>query len=118
MKKSVVLVVLLSISLALPAFAAPVPSKTADNQSLEQRQADLALIRDVTANEQVARALAARGYTQEQVNQRLSRLSDRDVHQLAQNLDQLQAAGVITKQEWTWIAIGALAVLVIVIALG
>src|SRR2546423_1628679 len=100
--------VLLVAVAAVPAFAGVVPSKTAANQSLAQRDADLALIRDVAANEQVATVLAQHGFTQEQVNQRLSQLSPQDVHQLAQNLDQLQAAG-LTRSEWLWVAIGAIA---------
>ena len=116
MKRSVLIVLVLVFALvAVPSFAGPVPSKTAANQSLDSRAADLALVRDVVANEQVAKVLTARGFTQEQVNQRLAQLSSQDLHQLAQNLDQLQAAG-ITKQEWIWIGIGALAVLIIVVA--
>jgi hypothetical protein len=103
--------------LAVPAFAAPMPSKTAANQSLATRDADLALVRDVAANAQVAKVLAADGFNQEQVNQRLAQLSSQDLHQLAQNLNQLQAAG-LTHQEWIWIGIGALAALILVIALG
>ena len=102
---------------AVPSFAAPMPSKTAANQSLDSRAADLALVRDIAANEQVANALAARGFTQEQVNQRLAQLSPQDLHQLAQNLDQLQAAG-LTRQEWIWVGLGALAALILVIALS
>jgi hypothetical protein len=102
---------------AVPTFAAPVPSKTAANQSLATRDADLALVRDVAANEQVAKVLAARGFTQEQVNQKIAQLSPQDLHQLAQNLDQLQAAG-LTQQEWIWIGIGALAALILIVALG
>src|SRR5438445_750793 len=101
--------------LAVPSFAAPVPSKTAANQSLATRDADLALVRDVAANEQVATVLASHGFTQEQVNQKLAQLSPQDLHQLAQNLNQLQAAG-LTPQEWTWILIGAVAVLIIIVA--
>lgn len=103
--------------IALPSFAAPTPSKTATNQSLESRQADLAAVRDITSNEQVAQALAARGFTPDQVNAKIAQLSPQDLHQLAQNLDQLQAAG-LTKQEWLWIGIGALAVLIIIVALS
>jgi hypothetical protein len=112
---SVALFLIVALS-AIPTFAGPVPSKTAANQSLDSRAADLALVRDVAANEQVARVLAAHGFTQEQVNQRLTQLSPQDLHQLAQNLDQLQAAG-ITQQQWIWIGIGALAVLILVVAL-
>jgi len=116
-KRSVLIALALMIALvAIPSFAGPVPSKTAANQSLESRAADLALVRDVAANEQVAQVLAARGFTQEQVNQRLAQLSPQDLHQLAQNLDQLQAAG-LTQQQWIWIGIGALAVLILVVAL-
>lgn len=106
-------VVILALS-AMPGFAGPLPSKTAANQSLDQRAADLALVRDVAANEQIAAVLAQRGFTREQVDQKLAQLSPQDLHQLAQNLDQLQAAG-ITRQEWTWILIGAVAVLLIIV---
>lgn len=93
------------------------PSKTAANQSLESRQADLAVVRDVVANEQVAQVLTARGFTPDEVNARVAQLSPQDLHQLAQNLDQLQAAG-LTKQEWTWIVLGALAAILIVLVIG
>ena len=112
-----VVVVLMVAFVAIPAIAAPVPSKTAANQTLASRDADLALVRDVAANEQVAKVLADHGFTQEQVNQKLAQLSPQDLHQLAQNLDQLQAAG-LTRQEWIWVGIGALAALILVIALS
>ena len=118
LKRSALVVLLFMVALlAVPSFAAPVPSKTAANQSLATRDADLALVRDIAANQQVAKVLAARGFTQEQVSQRLAQLSPQDLHQLAQNLNQLQAAG-ITQQQWIWIGIGALAALILVIALS
>jgi hypothetical protein len=111
------LVVLLLTIAAIPAFAGPVPSKTAENQSLASREADLTIVRDVAANEQVAAVLAANGFSADEVNQRLAQMSPQDVHQLAQNLEQLQPAG-LTKQEWIWIGIGAIAALILVIALS
>jgi hypothetical protein len=102
---------------AIPAFAGPVPSKAVADQSIDQRSADLAQVRDVVANEQVAKVLTDRGFTKEQVDQRLAQLSPQDLHQLAQNVDQVQAAG-LTRQEWIWIGIGALAALILVIAIG
>jgi hypothetical protein len=110
-------IALLLVVSAIPAFGAPVPSKTAANQSLDARAADLAVVRDVVANEEVSKVLAARGFSQEQVNQKLAQLSPQDLHQLAGNLNQLQAAG-LTHQEWIWIGIGAAAALILVIALG
>lgn len=118
LSRPVFLVFILLVGLAaMPAFAGPVPSKTAANQSVDARDADLALVRSVVSNEQVATALASRGFSQEQVNQKLAQLSPQDLHQLAQNLDQLQAAG-LTKQEWIWVAVGAIAALVLVIAVS
>ena len=111
------LVVLLVTLAAVPAFAGPVPSKTAANQSLDSREADLTIIRDVAANEQVAAVLTANGFTSDEVNQRLAAMSPQDLHQLAQNLEQLQPAG-LTRQEWIWIGIGALAALILVVALS
>ncbi|HVR41066.1 MAG TPA: PA2779 family protein, partial [Thermoanaerobaculia bacterium] len=115
-KKSLIVVVLIAL-VAMPTFAAPVPSKTAANQSIESREADLAVVRDIASNEQVAQVLASHGFTQAQVNQRLAQMSPQDVHQLAQNLGQLQPAG-LTKQEWIWVGIGALAALILVVALS
>jgi hypothetical protein len=116
MRTPKIILVLLVVLAAVPAFAGVTPSKTAANQSLEARAADLALVRDVAANEQVAAVLAAHGFNQEQVNQKLAQMSPQDLHQLAQNLDQLQAAG-LTRQQWIYIGIGALAALILVIAL-
>ena len=114
---TLVFFVLLALAIAVPSFAAPMPSKTAANQSLDSRAADLAVVRDFTSNDQVAQALAARGFTPDQVNACVAQLSPQDLHQLANNLDQLQAAG-LTRQEWIWVGIGALAALILVIALG
>ena len=110
-------IVLLVACAAMPAFAGPVPSKTAVNQSLDSREADLTVVRDIAANEQVAAVLTAHGFTSDEVNQRLAQMSPQDLHQLAQNLDQLQPAG-LTRQEWIWIGIGALAALILVVALA
>ena len=117
LSKTIFLVVALLMIAAMPAFAGPVPSKTAANQSLESRDADLTLVRSVAANEQVAAVLSANGFSREQIDQRLAQMSSQDLHQLAQNLEQLQPAG-LTRQEWIWIGIGALAALILVIALS
>jgi len=109
-------VVLLMAFVAIPALAGPVPSKTAVNQSLDSREADLTVVRDIAANEQVAAVLTAHGFSSEEVNSRLAQMSPQDLHQLAQNLEQLQPAG-LTRQEWIWIGIGALAALILVVAL-
>jgi hypothetical protein len=115
MKRSIVLFALIAL-IAVPTFAAPSPSKAVANQSIASRTADLATVRDVVANEQVAAVLAAHGFSQEQVNQRIAQLSNADLHQLAQNLNQVQAAG-LTHQQWTWIGIGAAAIIILALVL-
>ena len=118
LSKSIFFVVALLLTFAaIPALAGPVPSKTAENQSLDSRDADLTVVRSVAVNEQVASVLKANGFTQEQIDQRLAQMSSQDLHQLAQNLEQLQPAG-LTRQEWIWIGIGALAALILVVALA
>ena len=119
MSKRLIFIVLVLVTAlaAVPVFAGPVPSKTAANQSLDQRAADIAVVRDVISHDEVAKALEARGFTRQQVDQKLAQLSPQDLHQLAQNLDQLQAAG-LTRQEWYWIGIGALAVIILIVALS
>lgn len=116
-KPAFLVILVLIATTAMPVFAGPVPSKTALNQSLDSREADLSLIRSVAANEQVAAVLTANGFTQEDIDSRLAEMSAQDLSQLAQNLEQLQAAG-LTRQEWIWIGIGALAALILVIALA
>lgn len=113
---SVLFVLVLALAIAVPSFAAPMPSKTAANQSLDSRQADLAVVRDVVANEQVAEVLASHGFTPDQVNARISQLSPQQLHQLAQNVDAVQAAG-LTSMQWTWIGIGALAAIILIAVL-
>ncbi|HEY8713410.1 MAG TPA: PA2779 family protein [Thermoanaerobaculia bacterium] len=115
-KSILVVVTLLLVFTAIPSFAVTTPSKTAADQSLDARAADLALARDVAADQQVAAVLSSHGFSQEQVNQKLAQLSPQDLHQLAQNLDQLQAAG-LTQQEWIYVGIGALAALILIILL-
>ncbi len=113
----VLVFIVLALAFAAPTFAAPTPSKTAANQSLDSRQADLAVVRDIAADQQVAQVLATHGFTPDQVNAKIAQLSPQDLHQLARNLDQLQAAG-LTQQEWLWIGIGALGALIIIVALS
>jgi sensor histidine kinase regulating citrate/malate metabolism len=108
---------LLVVATAVPAIAGPVPSKTATNQSLEARQADLSAVRSIAANEQISAALQAHGLSQQEIDQRLGQMSDQDLAQLANNLEQVQAAG-LTRQEWVWIGIGALAALILIVALS
>ncbi|HUO84549.1 MAG TPA: PA2779 family protein [Thermoanaerobaculia bacterium] len=99
-----------------PLPAATVPSKTAPDQSLDARAADLARVQDFVIQEEVAAVLAEQGFSADEVNSRLAKLSDQDLSALASNLDQIQAAG-ISQREWMWILIGGLAVLIIVLAI-
>lgn len=106
--------VALVVLMVNPAFAGMVPSKTAANQSLDSREADLAVVREVVSNEKVARALSAQGFTADEIEGRLAALNSEDLHSLAQNLEQIQAAGLTTAQ-WTYVLLGAVVVLLLVL---
>ena len=58
----------LLVTAAAPLTALPVPSKTAPDQSLADRQVDLAKIQAVVSEPQIAAALAQHGFTSEEVN--------------------------------------------------
>lgn len=105
---------ILVMLVAVPAFAGVAPSKTAPEQSLEARQAALATVTDVLEIDAVSKALAAQGFTRSEVETRIAALSDEDLSTLAQNIDQVQAAG-LTDQQWLWMGLGALIVLLIIV---
>lgn len=111
---SKLVVLALLVLVANPSFAGLIPSKTSANQSLDSREADLAIVRQVASMDGVSHALALQGFSKEEIDSRLAALNSEDLHSLAQNLQQVQAAG-LTRDEWTWIGIGALAVLLIVV---
>jgi hypothetical protein len=108
---AVVLAVVLSAVLAPAAQALPTPSKTAADQTLVQREADLAALGAVLDQPQVAGALEAQGLTRDQVNERLAQLSPEELAGLASQVDQLQAAG---QPMYIWIMLAVLIVVAIV----
>jgi hypothetical protein len=113
-KPLIFLVSVFALLIALPAVAGPAPSKTAADQSLEARQADLATVREVLEIDGVAKALEAQGFTRDEVETRIAALSSEDLSTLADNIDQVQAAG-ITNEQWLWVGLGALIVLLILV---
>lgn len=113
--KAITFVIAMAVMfLAVPAVAGPIPSKTAANQSLEARQADLATVKEVLEIDGVAQALQAQGFSEAEVQSRIAALSDEDLSSLAQNLEQVQAAG-LTNEQWLWMGLGALVVLLIIV---
>jgi hypothetical protein len=100
---------------APPAQALPAPSKTAADQALAERQEDLAALDSVLGQEEVTEALAAHGFTREEVNERLAQLSPEELSALASQAEQLQAAGQPT---YVWVLIAILAVVAIVAIAG
>lgn len=115
-RSSVFLVaVALCLGAASPAAALPVPSKSADDQSLADREADLDRLQEVVSQDDVASVLEAQGFTQDEVNQRLAQLSPDELHQLNGQIDQLQAAGQVP--QYIWILIAVLIIIVIASAI-
>ncbi|MDR0620326.1 MAG: PA2779 family protein [Deltaproteobacteria bacterium] len=66
---------------ALAGFATTIDSQAAQN-------ADLDRVRQTLENKKIAQTLADLGYNQEEINHRLAKLSDAEIHALAGQLDQ------------------------------
>jgi hypothetical protein len=106
------LALLLLAGALTPAAALPAPSKTAPDQTLAERESDLASLAAVLDQEEVAAALAAQGFTREEVNLRLAQLAPEELSALANQVEQLQAAG--QWPWWIWLVVAGVIVLAIV----
>ncbi len=106
------LAVLLLAGALTPAAALPAPSKTAPDQTLAEREADLATVTGVLEQEEVMAVLAAQGFTREEANLRLAQLAPEELGALANQVEQLQAAGQVPY--WIWILVAVLIVVAIV----
>jgi hypothetical protein len=98
-----------------PAQALPMPSKTAADQALAEREMDLAALDAVLEQGEAMGILADHGFTREEVNERLAQLSPEELGSLAGQVEQLQAAGQPT---YVWVLIAILAVVAIVAIAG
>ena len=99
--------VVLLAGLAAPLSALPTPSKMVPDQSLADRQLELAKVQAVVSEPQITAALAQHGFSSEEVHQRLAQLSPEEIHALSSQLDQLQAAGAAVPQ-YIWILLAVL----------
>ncbi len=79
------------ISLPPAAGAGFIPSDEA--LSLLVRQQDMASVQKVLEQKVVTERLKAFGYDQNEISDRLARLSDQELHQLASQVDTITAAG-------------------------
>ena len=106
----------LLIATVQPAMAMQTPSKTAEDQSLQQRQGELAEIQRVIAKPEVAEVIAQHGFTTDEVNERLAQLSPEEIHALSSQLDQIHAAGA-NVPTYVWILVAILLGVLIIGAL-
>ena len=109
------LIVALYMAVGAPLAALPTPSKTTVDQSVADRQIELAKIEAVVAQPEIAAALAQHGFSNDDVHQRLAQLSPEEILVLSSQLDQLQAAGSGVPT-YIWILIGILLGVLIVTA--
>ena len=94
------------------ALATFIPSEQLRALIQGQRVEDLAAIQKVLEHQVIRQRLASLGLTAEQVSVRLAQLDDVQLHQLAQQIDQLQAGG-----DGIGLAIGIVLLLILVIVL-
>lgn len=117
LRRLVIFGLLALIAAFAPVQALPTPSKTVADQGVAEREADLATLHSILDNEEVAEALAAQGFTREQVNERLAQLDADELNALASQTEQLQAAGQGGVPNYIWILIAVLIIVVILTAL-
>lgn len=102
---------------AAPAFGLPSPSKTADGQSLAEREAQLAAVRGFLEHPELADALAAHGLERDEIQSRLAQLSPEELESFSGQVEQLQAAGARVPQ-YIWILLAVLLGVLIVAAIA
>ncbi len=82
------IVALFALTLPAPGWAMIVPARRTGTRS-----ADLAKVQKTLESSVVRQRLLDYGLSPEEAAQRLNRLSDRQIHELAANLDAVQAGG-------------------------
>ena len=90
-----------------PVVALQSPSKTEPEQSLADRELELAKIQAVVSQPQITQILAHHGLSTAEAHQRLAELSPEEIHTLSTQIDQLQAAGASVPQ-YIWILLAVL----------
>ncbi len=85
-------IAIIAIGVAQKVYAGFSPSEVV-NPSKYDRVEDLQKIQKVLELKMVGERLKGFGFTQEEVQTRLDRLNDQQIHQVALNLDQLKVGG-------------------------
>ncbi len=101
------LVLILLIVAGAPVVALQSPSKTEPEQSIADREIELAKIQAVVSQPEIAQVLAHHGLSTAEAHQRLAQLSPEEIHALSTQIDQLQAAGASVPQ-YIWILLAVL----------
>lgn len=65
----------------------------ADSTAQIDREADMAVVNQALSRKKVREKLQTIGYTVGEIQERLSRLSDKEIHRMAQRLEQVKAGG-------------------------
>ncbi len=95
-----------------PAFAGLVDSKPASESINLKREEDIAKIQRALESKQLQEKLKAYGLTKEEVERKLSELSDEQIHMLAKASDKVLAGG-----DAVGLAIGILIVAILIVIL-
>ena len=89
-----------------PLVALQSPSKTEPEQSVADREIELAKIQAVVLQPEIAQILTHHGLSTAEAHQRLAQLSPEEIHTLMTQVDQIQAAGAsVPKYIWILLAV-------------
>ncbi|MEJ2084581.1 MAG: PA2779 family protein [Acidobacteriota bacterium] len=115
--RTISLLVLLTLLSSTNAMALQTPSKTAPNQSIDDRQIELAKIQALVDDPVIARVLTEHGFSSEEAHQRLARLSADEIQTLSSQIDQVQVAGAAVPQ-YIWILLAVFLGVLIIVAIA
>lgn len=116
--KSLILLLLCTMLLSSgSAMALQTPSKTAAEQSLADREIELARVQTLVDDPQIARVLTEYGYSSEEAHQRLAQLSPEEIRTLSTQIDQIHVAGSSVPQ-YIWILLAVFLGVLIIVAIA
>jgi hypothetical protein len=115
--RTISLLVILTLLSSTNAMALQTPSKTAPNQSIDDRQIELAKIQALVDDPVIARVLTEHGFSSEEAHQRLARLSADEIQTLSSQIDQVQVAGAAVPQ-YIWILLAVFLGVLIIVAIA
>lgn len=93
------------------------PTPDSDTVVEYDREADMAVVDQALSREKVQSKLETIGYTVDEIKERLERLSDEEIHRMAERLEQVKAGGHLGLGEMNIVILIVLVILAPILAI-